>query len=181
MSIFKTIQDIAKEQFQTQNKLDEKLHEALTIGNTADIQKIKNEQKKEKVRRAIIVTLFTVTILALIYLIYWAVAQGLCKFKVFGEFCKSLPGVTIVNQNNVTYAESKVLYSRVDNLQNQIDTLKDLINNKAAQPFYSESTVAGQVIRAERVLCVGNICVNESLFRQTFGNGSGITTFTTSN
>jgi len=48
MSIFKTIQDIAKEQLESQNKLDEKLHEALTIGNTADIEKIKDEQKKEK-------------------------------------------------------------------------------------------------------------------------------------
>jgi hypothetical protein len=73
------------------------------------------------------------------------------------------------------------LSSRVDGLQNQIDTLKASINNNGTQPFYSESTVAGQVIRAERVLCVGNICVNENLFRQTFGNGSGIPTFTTSN
>jgi len=72
------------------------------------------------------------------------------------------------------------LSSRVDGLQNQIDTLKASINNGAAKPFYSESTVAGQVIRAERVLCLGNICVNENLFKQTFGNGSGVPTITTS-
>jgi hypothetical protein len=70
MSIFKTIQDIAKEQFENQNKLDEKLHEALTIGNTADIQKIKDEQRKEKVRRVIIGTFFTVTVITFIYIIY---------------------------------------------------------------------------------------------------------------